>query len=473
MNTGDILVVEDDPRFLKLYRDVLETAGYTATLKKDPESGIQALKTKFPDLVLLDLTFNGADQGGMDFIVEALRYKPDISIIVISAHDESSTIMKAMDLGAVDYIVKDQSLYEFLPIRVGQTLKRTRLEKQIRSQWELHHGFAFGSEKIIIGKSPQMFQVFQLIEQAAASRSTTLIIGESGTGKELVAQAIHARKGQLSGPFVSIDCGAIPKTVLESELFGVRAKYPGFHNADRLVGKFEAAEDGTILLDEIGNMEVDLQAKLLRVLEERQFSPLGAPQPTHLRAQVVASTNIRFDEAIQSGRFREDVYYRLNNIQIVVPPLRDRKEDIPLLVQYFLDRFKRQSGNSTEILPEALEKLVAHDWPGNVRELSRVMQRALTANQSRYLIPKNFDFNSASGIKSEVVGEQQAYIPTKNAGVSYKILVREYQKSILVSALKENDWNQTKAAEQLQISRTYLLMLLKNLKISGPKPETF
>lgn len=147
MNTGDILVVEDDPRFLKLYRDVLETAGYTATLKKDPESGIQALKTKFPDLVLLDLTFNGADQGGMDFIVEALRYKPDISIIVISAHDESSTIMKAMDLGAVDYIVKDQSLYEFLPIRVGQTLKRTRLEKQIRSQWELHHGFAFGSEK--------------------------------------------------------------------------------------------------------------------------------------------------------------------------------------------------------------------------------------------------------------------------------------------------------------------------------------
>lgn len=470
MDNETILVVEDDPGYLKLYSDLLGSAGYVIEMREDPRSGIQALKKKVPDLVLLDLTFNGTDQNGMDFITEAVGYKPGILIIVISAQDESGTILNAMNKGAVDYVVKDHSLYELLPLRVRQTLKQTRFEKQIESLWNSQNGFSFGAGKIIIGKSPQMYQMFHSIKNVAWDRSTALIMGESGTGKELVAQAIHAVKRIPQAPFVSIDCGAIQRTTLESELFGVRAKYPGFHNSDRLIGKFELAGEGTLLLDEIGNMEVDIQAKLLRVLEERQFMPYGYTEPISLKAQVIASTNIKFEDAIRSGKFREDLYYRLNDTSIVIPPLRDRREDIPLLVNHFLEQFKTQTGRSFEILPETSERLKSHDWPGNVRELAKAVRRAITGSQSYYLTPKHFDFNSAASLKSEVPEDQQKpTAPPKTGGVGYKTLVREFQKSVLLSALKENDWNQTKAAEQLQISRNYLLSLLRNLKISEPK----
>ncbi|MFY9270791.1 MAG: sigma-54 dependent transcriptional regulator, partial [Candidatus Manganitrophaceae bacterium] len=357
-----------------------------------------------------------------------------------------------------------------LPLRIRQTLKQTRLEKQIESLWNSQNGFSFGAGKIIIGKSPQMYQVFHSIKNVAWDRSTALIMGESGTGKELVAQAIHAVKGIPQTPFVSIDCGTIQRTILESELFGVRAKYPGFHNSDRLIGKFELAGEGTLLLDEIGNMEVDIQVKLLRVLEERQFMPYGYTEPISLKAQVIASTNIKFDDAIRSGKFREDLYHRLNDTPIVIPPLRDRREDIPLLVNHFLEQFKIQTGRSFELLPETLEKLKSHDWPGNVRELAKTTRRAITSSQSYYLTPKHFDFNNAVSQKSEVPEDQQnPTTPPKTGGVGYKTLVKEFQKAVLLSALKGNDWNQTKAAEQLQISRNYLLSLLKSLKISEPK----
>ena len=198
--------------------------------------------------------------------------------------------MKALDLGAVDYMVKDHSLYNLLPFRVAETLKKSRMEKQIKKQVETHGGFIFGLGQVIIGKTPRMHELYEVIERVAKNRSTVLIMGESGTGKELVARSIHAHNGMNSEPFLSIDCGAVPKNILESELFGVRAHYPGFHNKERLVGKFEAVGEGTLLLDEIGNMDVDLQTSLLRVLEEKLFTPLGNTTSLPLRAQVIAST---------------------------------------------------------------------------------------------------------------------------------------------------------------------------------------
>lgn len=390
MGEGFILVVEDDPNYSELYKDLLEGTGYTLRFEQNPKAGLEAIESRIPDLVLLDLTFQGSPQAGLFFISEALQRRPYLTILVISAQDQSAIIMKALDQGAVDYMVKDHTLYNLLPFRVAETLKKNRLEKQVKKQVEIHGGLVFGVGQVIIGKAPSMCEVYEAIERVAKNRSTVMILGESGTGKELVARAIHAHKDSNSEPFLSIDCGAVPKNILESELFGVRSNYPGFHNKDRLIGKLEAVGEGTLLLDEIGNMDTELQATLLRVLEERRFTPLGCTTSLPLRAQVIASTNIDLAGAIRMGKFRSDLYYRLNEVPVVVPPLREHKQDIPLLVQYFLDQHEHLRGNRIDILPETLEILMAYGWPGNVRELQKTMRRALTACQSQYLTPKHF-----------------------------------------------------------------------------------
>ena len=405
MDKGNILVVEDDPGYQVLYRRALEPTGYNLQIERDPKSGLEAVRRHPPDLILLDLTFFNTPQAGLSFIEEALGQWPDLSIVVISAQEESSVIMKALDLGAMDYVVKDVSLYDLLPFRVAQALKRARLEKQNKMQVESNNGFVFGAEKMIVGKSPKMSKVYELIESVAWNRSTVLVLGESGTGKELIAQAIHGRKGLTNGPFVSIDCGSVPKPLLESELFGVMAEYPGFHNKERLIGKLEAAGEGTLLLDEIGNMELDLQTSLLRVLEEREFTPLGCREALPLRSQVIASTNANLETAIRSGKFREDLYYRLNEVPIVVPPLRERKEDIPLLVRSFLKQYEGLTQKRVEILPEAMQKLMDYSWPGNVRELAKSVQRALTLCRAQYLTPKHLDLGSCSPQKTDTYQE--------------------------------------------------------------------
>ncbi len=468
MENGRILIVEDDPRYAKLYRDALRSSGYAIEVAKEPSAGLRALQERPPDLVLLDLTFDGTPQGGLDFISCALEDRSDLSIITISAQSDSAMINKAIELGAVDYIVKDHSLYELLPFRINQALKRMRLEKLIQTQIDLHNGFAFGPGRVIVGKSPKMCQVYALIEKVAWSRSTVLILGESGTGKELVAQAIHARKGS-NAPFISIDCGSVPETVLESELFGVKAHYPGFHNRESLIGKLEAAKEGTFLLDEIGNMSIGLQAKLLRVLEERRFRPLGGEELV-LRAQVISSTNIDFRTAIESGRFREDLYFRLNEVRIVLPPLRDRRDDIPLLVRHLLDQFRSQTGRTVEMLPQALDKLIAYDWPGNVRELAKTLHRALMACQSQYLAPKHIDLSlSGGGMRPEEAGDASKIDPdtvTLATIGNYKKLVQEYQKTLLRSALERADGNQSEAARLLGLNRTHFIRLLKRYDLT-------
>ncbi len=465
MERAEILIVEDDPNYVELYGAVLKSAGYTTAVASDPKAALSAIQRRAPDLVLLDLTFEGTPQAGLDFIPDALHQRPDLPITVVSSQDQSAIITKALDLGAVDYIVKDQSLYDLLAFRVGQTLTRTRLERRIK----MDGGFIFDAGRVIIGRSPGMLQVYDLIERVAQHRSTVLILGESGTGKELVAQAIHARKGLPNAPFVSIDCGAVPKSVLEPELFGVKASYPGFHNKERLVGKLEAAGDGTLFLDEIGNMEMELQASLLRVLEERRFTPIGDTTAQAVRAQVIASTNVNIDAAIRAGKFREDLYYRLNEVPIVLPPLRDRKEDIPLLVRHVLTQHEVRSGDRIEIVPEAVEKLMAHDWPGNVRELVKMLQRAATLCRSRYLTPKYFDFSAApktaaapTDVAESDGATQSISVRLGPGAVSLADFAREARRTYARHVMAQSKGNRLMAAGLLGVDIRTLRRLLSD-----------
>ncbi|MGB3942028.1 MAG: sigma-54 dependent transcriptional regulator [Candidatus Manganitrophaceae bacterium] len=342
---------------------------------------------------------------------------------------------------------------------------------------EKNGGLNIGPGRRIVGKSPDMWRVYKLIQKVAKNRSSALILGESGTGKELIARAIHVRKEEQT-PFVSINCGFITKTLLESELFGVCENYPGLHNKKRLIGKLEVAGDGTLLLDEIGNMDPDLQVSLLRVLQEREFCPLGREKPLPLRAQVIASTNVDLKSAIDASRFRNDLYYRLNVVNIVLPPLHQRKEDIPLLVQYYLEQHEKRFGRRV-VLPQAMEKLIEYHWPGNIRELFNALERVLISYSSPDLAPGYFDFldSKSPTVQAKRVpvdpllntssgrGENTFKPIGKNNLGTYKELLVKYQRRILLTALEKTRWNQTLAAKNLKMNRTYFSELVKKLGV--------
>jgi DNA-binding NtrC family response regulator len=274
-------------------------------------------------------------------------------------------------------------------------------------------------------------------------------LGETGTGKGLVAQAIHTRKGEET-PFVSIRGGFGPETLLCIKLFGVRENYPGIHNEERHIGRLEAAGAGTLLLDEIGAMEVELQEKLYRVLKDRRFNPLGDEKPLPLLAQVIASTNADLESAIKEGLIREGLYHQLNLIQIVLPPLRQRKEDIPLLVQYHLDQHEKQSGRRVEILPQAMDKLIDYHWPGNIRELFHALEEVLTTYSSRLLTPRHFDFLYSKPLTAREIAPVDLSIEDLHQKV------RSYEKEFLRKTLEAAGWNQTKVATILKLSRANL-----------------
>src|SRR5579884_4003440 len=376
-----IMILDEDPAFCKIYQRILGQAGYHVMVASGRKSGLSLLTRKNPQAVFTEIKLNGSSDEGICFIEEALLERPNLTIIVVSSEDNAKIINKALDRGAADYLVKPS------PDRIEPPMQKIieTMEDEIRlkTSVEKDGGLAIGPGRMIIGKSQSMWRVYKLIQKVADDRSSTLILGESGAGKELIAQAIHARKEEQT-PFVSIDCGCIPKTLLESELFGVRENYPGMHNKEKLVGQLETAGAGTLLLDEIGNMPVDLQASLLRVLQEREFRPVGAEKPLSLHAQIVATTNSNLDDAISVGQFREDLYHRLNVIRIVLPDLKQRREDIPLLVDYCLKQHESRLGFRANILPEAMKKLIEYDWPGNVRELFQTLHRALTIHRSSH-----------------------------------------------------------------------------------------
>lgn len=467
------MILDEDPAFCRIYQSIFERAGYHVLMSSGRKSGLDLLKKENPQAVFIEIKINGNSREGICFIEEALRERPNLTIIVVSSEDDTKIIRKTLKRGTVDYLIK--SSLDQIESRIKKIMQQMEDEIRFEKAVEKEGGLIIGPGQMIIGKSQSMWCVYELIQKVADDRCSALILGETGTGKGLIARAIHAGKDARM-PFVSIDCGCIQKTLFESEMFGVRESYPGMHNKKKLIGKLEAVGAGTLLLDEIGNMNVDIQGSFLCVLQEMEFMPLGGERSVPFRAQVVASTNIDIESAIKEGRFRNDLYHRLNVVTIVLPPLRQRKEDISLLVQYHLDQHEKRSGQKVEILQEAMDKLVEYHWPGNIRELFHALRRVLKIHSSRYLIPEYFDFLRSRSLTGRETTSDHAGAcreentfnqMKKNNKGTYKERLAEFQKLTLLTALEENRWNQTLAAKQLDMNRTHFSELVNRLGIKN------
>jgi DNA-binding NtrC family response regulator len=456
---GAILVVDDE----EVMRDVLETLltkeGYDVTLAQDGPGGLAlARKTPF-DAVILDVML--PDMGGLEVLDELKKSDPDLVVLMITAFASLETAITAMKKGAFDYITKPFKHEEVLHI-LKNALNQRRLQdenRQLRTALRDQGRFTE-----IVGKSPRMQQVFGLITQAAPSRSTILVVGESGTGKELVAKAIHANSPRSDKAFVVVNSGSLPPDLLESNLFGhVRGAFTGAVYSKK--GLFELADKGTLFFDEIGNIPVETQAKLLRVMQEREFMRLGGVDVLRVDVRIVAATNIDLRRAVEEGRFREDHYYRLNVIAVQLPPLRQRKEDIPALVNHFVDKYARENDKPVAgVSPEALQALMDYDWPGNVRELENVIERGVVlttdARIGRELIPDHVRTAPSFHVPHMTVPPE---------GISLKDVVGSFERRLIESTLESTGGVQKEAARLLGLKPTTLNEMIKRYNILLPR----
>jgi two-component system response regulator HydG len=372
--TGRVLVLDDEEQMLAAQEKMLTREGYDVTTATNGTLALELLREAEPpfDVALCDLRMEGMD--GMQFIETAKALYPDLEIIMMTGYGTIETAVEAIRKGAYDFLPKPFKRMQLLKI-IGRAMERRALVFENR---RLRQQVAQGGSSSMIGQGAAMRQVSELIAQVAASEATILILGESGTGKEVVARQIHESSDRARGPFVKVSCAALPETLLEAELFGYERG--AFTGADRRKpGRFELAQGGTLFLDEIGDIPLEMQVKLLRVLQEREFDRLGGTSPIKADVRVLAATHRDLKGLVDKGQFREDLYYRLAVIPIEVPPLRDRREDVPLLVAHFVEKFAKDRVPDVE--SEALEALMAWDWPGNVRELENAMERAVVLSK--------------------------------------------------------------------------------------------
>jgi DNA-binding NtrC family response regulator len=450
-----ILIVEDDCELRRLLESVLQDLGFEVDSAADGLSASQKIKESVYDILLTDLRLPGL--GGEEIVCQARALYPDLIIIVVTGYGDVAGAVKVMKLGASDYIQKP-FLKEELVVRLKKAVEERRWRWQSRALQHLSKDHEMGD---LLGESDAMRRVKEMVSSVAPKRTTVLILGETGTGKELVARAIHNNSPRRDRPLVAINCGAIPATLLEDEFFG--HERGAFTGAQYLrVGRFEEANRGTVFLDEIGNMPGGLQSKLLRVLQERECQRIGGSQTIRLDLRIIAATNVKLEEQVRSGAFREDLFYRLNVFPISLPPLRERKEDILLLGPHLLRKICRQEGiPEKQVTQEALRGLVQYDWPGNVRQLENALEMALILSGEReYLTPEDFPALGAA---------QPAFFSTveiPDEGVDFNSLVSDFEKSLLLGGLKRAQGRRTKAALLLNMKRTTLLEKLKKLQLS-------
>lgn len=419
------------------------------------EEGLRLLEEEEVELVITDIRMPGMD--GMDVLRRVKELSPQVPVMIITAYGTVETAVEAMRIGAFDYITKPFNRAE-LKLKAKKALQIKELEREnIRLKSELSDKFKFEN---IIGSSEKMQKLFEFIKRVSVTDATVLITGESGTGKELVAKAIHYNSLRGEKPFIVVNCSSIPKELLESELFGhLKGSFTGAIKDKP--GKFQMAHKGTMFLDEIGDMELDLQAKILRAIQEREVEPVGGRNPIKVDVRIIAATNQDLDEAVRNGRFREDLYYRLNVIPIRLPPLRERKEDIPLLAQHFLQKYGR--GKDIEFSREALELLSDYSWPGNVRELGNVCERLVILSTGKVINEKDLP----EKIREGICRADDLVLKLPDEGIS----LEELEKRVILKALERSDWNQTKAAEFLRIPRHVLLYRLEKFKIIPPSKQ--
>jgi DNA-binding NtrC family response regulator len=454
-----ILVVDDDPEIREAVADVLRQAGYDVDEAKDGKKAIKCIETGSYDLVLTDLNLPKVD--GMKVLRHVLDESPDTICIILTGFGTIKGSVEAIKMGAFDYISKPVKSDEIV-IVVEKALKYRHLEREnILLKQQLRKKYQFEN---FIGDSKPIQKVFELIEKVADTDSTVLITGESGTGKELIAKAIHYNSYRRDNPMVVINCGAIPEELLESELFGhEKGAFTGAHKMR--VGRFELANGGTIFLDEIGDMSPNLQVKLLRVLQEQKFERVGGTRTLEIDVRIIAATNKNLINAVNRGSFRQDLYYRLNVIPIRVPPLRHRKSDIPLLIDFFFKRIEPRKRNGINgFSSKAEDALVAYDWPGNVRELENMVERmSILANGDKIELEDVPDSIKGKGAKIESI---EVTIPED--GIVFDQAVEEYERKLILEALNETNWVKTKAAKLLNINRTTLIEKMKKKKLAKP-----
>lgn len=446
-----VLLIDDDASLRRVTEYSLHSAGFHVLSAADGKEGLAAFLTEYPPVVITDIQMPG--MSGYEVLQQIKAERPETLVIVITAFSSVEKAVKAMKQGAYDYLAKPFSRDELL-LMVEKAFNLLGLQEENRRlRDELEHQLDFGH---MVGISDVMQEVFDVVRKVAPTEASVLITGESGTGKELIARAIHQGGSRSKEPFVAINCAAIPANLLESELFGhMRGSFTGAVR-DR-AGKFEQADGGTLFLDEVGEMPLELQPKLLRVLQEMEVEPLGG-KPRSVNVRVVAATNQDVESALQEGRFREDLYYRLNVIPIELPPLRERAEDIPLLVRHFVERYS--SGNPVDVSDSALEAMAAYPWPGNVRELQNTVERMVILNHGesleRHHLPEKLR-STPSSSRSQIVD-----LPPD--GYSLEAI----EKEVVIQALQRNDWNQTRAAAFLQVPRHTLIYRMEKYDIKKP-----
>ena len=461
---GRVLVIDDEPDIRESLEALLSSENYRVDLAFNATEGLKKLETSTYDLVLVDLMM--PDRSGMEVLEEIRLRDRDTPLFMITAYGSIEVAVEALKRGANDYFAKPWD-NEKLLIEIERMISKVRLEREnTELKRALKQRYSFPN---IVGKSERMMKILDLVAQVAASRATILITGETGTGKELIANAIHAHSARSEHPFVPVHSGSVPPDLLESALFGhVKGAFTGAVASRK--GYFEIANRGTIFFDEIGTISLETQTKLLRVIQEREFMPLGSTETIRVDVRIVAATNAELKKAVEEGKFREDLYYRLNVINLALPPLRDRKEDIPALVDHFFAKYCKENEkyldqNGCSILsfePDAMQILMDHLWPGNVRELENVVERAVVlASQTSVpvdVLPEHL--LEAKGLR--IRRDESGHLA---ADASLFEIVADYERRKIIEQLEASDWSQTAAAEALRVPLSTLNQKIKRLNI--------
>ncbi|WP_449241319.1 sigma-54-dependent transcriptional regulator [Desulfoscipio gibsoniae] len=448
-----VLVVDDERSVQEALRDILEDSGYRVECASNGLEGLELIDRLDPDAVLLDIKM--PEMNGIRALEIINQRGRNVPVIIMTAYGSTETTIEAMKLGAFDYLMKPLKVNEVLDalgkaVEVREMIRRFR-HNQSDCQGDIN-------ENIMIGLSPAMQSIYKTIGRVANSNATVLIRGESGTGKELVARAIHFNSVRKDRNFVKINCASIPENLLESELFGhEKGAFTGAVAAKQ--GKFEIAHKGTIFLDEIGEMSAGTQAKILRVLQEREFERVGGTETIQVDVRIVAATNKDLERSIEEGTFREDLYYRINVVDIMLPPLRERKQDIPALVEHIIKNTSLEHGKTiTGFSREAIDLLEAYDWPGNIRELKNICERAVLMSSGPLLTVEDLPLGlRKSSRRIDWLGELQ--------GDSLKEIVAEVEREVILKALEDNNWNRSATAQALKMNRSSLYAKMKELGI--------
>ncbi|TCK75964.1 sigma-54-dependent transcriptional regulator [Acidipila rosea] len=448
-----ILIIDDEAAIRESLETLLVLEGYAVEMAINGEAGLVRIEQQNYDLVLLDLALPG--RSGLELLPLIRERQPDLPVIMITAYGKVENVVDAIRAGAQNFVQKPWDNEKLLADIRAAIARRHAEEENVQLKRALKQRYNFSN---IIGKSELMLRIFDLVAQVAPSRSTVLIQGESGTGKELIAKALHANSPRRDKPFIPVNTGAVPTDLLESTLFGhTKGAFTSAIAAKK--GYFELANGGTLFLDEIGTMSMDTQAKILRVLQDRRFMQLGGVAEIQVDVRIVTATNVDLRQAVREGKFREDLYYRLNVITVDLPPLRARREDIPLLAAHFLKRYSEENDLPLRVLgPEALRALVEYDWPGNVRELENVIERSVVLSSTPHvgieLLPGHLTGRNYSSSLLE-----------HNPEASLFEILENIERRIIVDKLERCNWNQTEAAEQFRIPLSTLNQKIKRLNV--------